>query len=148
MSNLYGPNDHFSEDRSHLLAAVIKKVHAAVVGGHSTIEMWGDGTAKREFAFTPDVARFIVNCISKIDDLPVSMNVGAGVDYSVETYYRMVMDILGFKGQLIQNLEKPTGMQRKLTDINRAMKFGWDGGTPIRIGLEKTIDWYLQSLEI
>lgn len=148
LSNLYGPNDHFSEDRSHLLAAVIKKVHAAVVGGHSTIEMWGDGTAKREFAFTPDVARFIVNCISKIDDLPVSMNVGAGVDYSVETYYRMVMDILGFKGQLIQNLEKPTGMQRKLTDSNRAMKFGWDGGTPIRIGLEKTIDWYLQSLEI
>jgi GDP-L-fucose synthase len=129
------------------LAAVIKKVHAAVVGGHPTIEMWGDGTAKREFTFTPDVAKFIVNCISKIDDLPVSMNVGAGVDYSVETYYRMVMDILGFKGQLIQNLDKPTGMQRKLTDSNRAMEFGWDGGTPIRIGLEKTIDWYLQSLE-
>ncbi len=148
LSNLYGPHDHFSEDRSHLLAAVIKKVHTAVVSGDPTIEMWGDGTAKREFAYVPDVAQFIVNCISRIDDLPVTLNVGAGVDYSVETYYRMVMEILNYEGQLTQNLEKPTGMQRKLTDSNRAMKFGWDGGTPIRVGLEKTIDWYLQSLEI
>jgi len=148
LSNLYGPNDHFDEDRSHLLAAIIKKVHWAVQNNLDSVEMWGDGTARREFTFVNDAAAFIINTLETLHTLPNILNVGAGVDYTIEDYYRMVIAIFGFNGALVPNLEKPTGMTRKLMNVSLAAEFGWQGGTSITEGLEKTVKWFLQNYKV
>jgi GDP-L-fucose synthase len=145
LSNLYGPNDHFESNRSHLLAAIIDKVHYARRENHLEIEMWGSGEAKREFTFVSDVADYIAEIIPNLERVPVTLNIGAGIDYSVREYYQMVCEVMEYKGKIVPNLKKPEGMKRKLMDISAARKYGWVAKTDIRNGIERTVDWYLND---
>lgn len=147
LSNLYGPLDHFEPERSHLLAAVISKIHLAKKQDSNSVEMWGDGTARREFTYVDDVADFLVNASEDLDRFPDTLNIGSGIDYSVLDYYKMVSKAMNYKGTIDVDVTKPTGMQRKLMDVSKARNLGWSPQTSIKSGIDKTVAWYESNLE-
>jgi GDP-L-fucose synthase len=140
-SNLYGPGDHFEPGRSHLLAAVISKVSDAVKNNHAEIVMWGDGKVRREFTYIKDFSQWVASSIGSLEGFPSIVNVGCGIDYTVEEFYHFVMDVLGYKGELVKDLTKPNGNLRKLMDSSEAAALGWAPSTTIRDGIKKTYEW-------
>jgi len=142
-SNLYGPYDHFGTDKSHLLGAVIKKSIEAKEKKDSKIDMWGDGSPKREFTYVTDFADWIFNSSKILNKLPHVLNTGIGVDYSVVEYYNKVLNTIGYSCEVVANESKANGNMRKLMDSSLAMKFGWSPKVSIDEGIKKTIDWYL-----
>lgn len=142
LSNLYGPKDHFEPERSHLLAAVMRKMTDAKKEGKESVEMWGDGSSRREFTFVEDVGEFLIDSLEILHELPITLNVGCGVDYSVREYYGLVARALGYTGSITCDLTKPTGMQRKLMSSTIAQKWGWKPKTEIDSGIRQTLRWY------
>ena len=142
-SNLYGPYDHFGTDKSHLLAAVIKKSIEAKEKRDSKIDMWGDGSPKREFTYVTDFADWIFNSSKILNKLPHVLNTGIGEDYSVIEYYNKVLNTIGYSCEIVANKSKANGNMRKLMDSSLAIKFGWNPKVNIDAGIKKTIDWYL-----
>jgi GDP-L-fucose synthase len=142
-SNLYGPNDHFGTDKSHLLSAVIKKSIEAKEKRETKIDMWGDGSPKREFTFVTDFADWIFKSSKILNKLPNVLNTGIGEDYSVIEYYNKVLNTIGYSCEVVANKSKANGNMRKLMDSSLAMKFGWSPKVGIDEGIKKTIDWYL-----
>ena len=140
-SNLYGPGDNFDPASSHLVASIIHKVLEAKENGLTSLEIWGDGTARREFTFVEDIAEFVVANLHRISDWEMAMNIGAGVDYSVREYYEMVCKVLNFELNFKYNLTRPAGMKQKLMSSSIARKNGWDPSTNLVDGLLKTINW-------
>lgn len=145
-SNLYGPRDSFDVVNSHLIPAAIRKVSTAVRSGQNTIEIWGDGQARREFTFVGDLANFIIANFKDIDNWPEMLNVGCGIDHSVDEYYMTVAKALGFEGSFEHNLDKPVGMMRKLLDSSVARRYGWNPITDLKTGIEKTTKWFLENV--
>lgn len=143
-SNLYGPNDHFESDKSHLLSAIIFKALEAKKN-RSSIEMWGDGKPRREFTYVGDFSNWISKSINNLSELPQYLNLGIGIDYTVREYYEFVLDAIDYRTEIIPNLEKPNGNMRKLMDSTKAKQFGWDPKTSIQIGIENTINWYTSN---
>jgi len=141
-SNLYGPGDHFEIGRSHLLAAIINKVWEAKESGSTEIEMWGDGTSRREFTYVNDVANFIVQSLEVLHSLPHYLNLGAGEDHSISEYYETVCKLMSFEGEITRNLSMPTGMKRKLSSIELAREFGWAPKTSLEEGIVETLSWF------
>jgi GDP-L-fucose synthase len=142
LSNLYGPGDHFESGRSHLIAAIIDKVAKAKELKLDSLEMWGDGTARREFTYVEDIALFIRNSMRQLQDFPDTLNLGSGIDYSVRDYYELVSEAMSYRGTIVPNLLKPTGMERKLMDVSKARALGWAPTTSIEDGIVETIKWY------
>jgi GDP-L-fucose synthase len=146
LSNLFGPGDHFSSDKSHLLAAIITKVEAAKRTNAPEIIMWGTGNARREFTYVDDVADFIVTKIFSFKELPVTLNIGIGEDYSVIEYYQMVAQYAGYNGKIECDPSKPEGVRQKLLNIEIAKKLGWNPTTRMPDAIAKTYDWYIESV--
>lgn len=140
-SNLYGPNDHFGSDKSHLLSAIITKAIEAQEK-KTSIEMWGDGEPRREFTFVDDFSEWISKSIDNLSSLPQYLNLGVGVDYTVKEFYQFVLDAIDYKTEIIPNPEKPNGNMRKLMDSSQAREYGWDPKTSIESGIMTTINWY------
>jgi len=147
LSNLYGPGDKYSEENSHLVAAVIQKIDVSIKSSSNNVEMWGDGLAKREFTFVNDVASFIVDKIGETKSMPPVMNLGAGVDYTVRDYYEKIAQVMGFDGEIISLPSKPVGMKRKLMDSGLATSYGWNPKTDLDSGLLETIEHYRANRE-
>lgn len=145
LSNLYGPGDHFDQDRSHLVAAIIKKVAEAKSSDSKVIDMWGDGSARREFTYVKDVADYIAMNLDNLEQLPAVLNLGLGVDYSVKEYYLEVMKAFDLEAEIKSDISKPSGMQRKLLNVERARSLGWKPKTSLNAGLKSTIEWYLRQ---
>jgi len=140
--NLYGRYDSFDPMRSHLAAAVIHKLHRAKVEGRDTVEIWGEGTARREFLYAGDLADAILAAIDRFDSVPAVMNIGAGVDHTVNEYYEAAARVVGFTGRFTHDLSKPVGMMRKLMDVSRATEWGWTASTPLERGLAEAYEFY------
>jgi len=143
--NLYGPDDDFSPEKSHLIPAIIRKLHEAKENGSKEVEIWGDGTAAREFMYVDDLASFIVSSLKKLEDLPLYLNIGIGDDHTVNDYYSVAAQVIGYEGEFIHDLSRPTGMMRKLVDISLAQKHGWKARTSLKDGLRKTVDYYVEN---
>jgi len=144
-SNLYGPHDHFNPNRSHLLAAIIQKAIEAKENNSKTIEMWGNGEPRREFTYVDDFANWIALSSKLLNQLPIVLNTGIGIDYSVKEYYEKVLVALGLDVEITANPNKPSGNMRKLMDSSLAKEYGWLAPTDIDTGIAKTIDWYLKN---
>ncbi|MFA5072417.1 MAG: GDP-L-fucose synthase [Nitrospirota bacterium] len=144
--NLYGRWDKFNPAYSHLIAAVIKKIHDAKMQGEKEVIIWGDGTARREFLFAGDLADCVLNAICQFDSLPSLMNVGFGSDYSINEYYDAVAEIVGYTGTFIHDLSKPVGMKQKLVHIGRQNKWGWHARTSLREGLGASYSFFLDQM--
>lgn len=142
-SNLYGPRDTFDPTRSHLIASTIFKTHRAHETGSPAVEVWGDGTARREFTFAPDLAHWIAASIDGIGSWPLYMNIGAGVDHSIRDFYELAAGIVGFDGDLAFDTSKPSGVPQRLIDSTLARSHGWEPRTGIRDGMAACYDSFL-----
>lgn len=140
--NLYGRFDHFDAVRSHLLPAAIMKVANAIAHRQETIEIWGDGTARREFLFADDLADFIWTFLPKLAELPDPLNVGVGEDHSVTDYYETIARVAGWQGRFTYDASKPAGMKRKLLDVSAQKALGWSPLTSLEIGIRETMGYY------
>ncbi len=143
--NLYGRHDKFDPKHSHLLPAIIHKVHLAKENGEKTVEIWGNGTARREFMYAGDLADAVMRAASGMDALPELMNCGLGHDHSINDYYETVADVIGWDGTFTHNLSKPVGMKQKLCATNRQDSWGWFAPTSLRDGIKTTYDFYLNE---
>ncbi len=142
-SNLYGKYDHFDPESSHLIPAVIKKIHEAKQKNAMTVEIWGDGTARREFMYAEDLAECIFECVENFAQVPELMNVGLGKDYSINEYYEVAAKVMGYQGTFKHDLSKPVGMKRKLVSTKRAQSFGWQSHYSLEEGLERSYKYFL-----
>lgn len=136
--NLYGLHDKFDPARSHLVPAIIRKIHEAKESGAPSVEIWGDGTARREFMFAGDLADAIWAGAARFTDLPGFMNVGLGHDHSINDYYRQAAEVIGWDGTFTHDLDRPTGMKQKLVAIDRQKDFGWAPQVSLAEGLART----------
>jgi GDP-L-fucose synthase len=147
-SNLYGPGDNFNPGSSHLLASVIRKVHQAKESGSDGIDVWGSGGARREFTFVGDLASWVAASVDDIESLPPLLNLGIGVDYSIDEFYLAAMKIIGYQVPLIHDPTKPEGMMAKLMDSSLAKTHhGWNPTTALTQGIEKTYRWFIERQE-
>ncbi len=144
-SNLYGTGDSFAEGRSHLVASTIAKAHTAVGAGDDQIEVWGDGTARREFTFADDLAEWLVGQVGAIEAWPALLNLGVGVDHSIREYYEAAARATGFTGRFDYDTTKPSGVPQRLLDSSRARTLGWNPGTTLDEGYARVYAAYLDS---
>ena len=142
--NLYGPYDKFDPKNSHLLPAIIHKVHQAKLTGDATVEIWGDGTARREFMYAGDLADAVWKAVENPGGLPGAMNIGLGHDHSINDYYATVADVIGWKGAFTHDLSRPVGMKQKLCSTARQTDWGWSAPTTLRDGISQTYRHYLE----
>ena len=143
--NLYGRHDKFDPVHSHLLPAIIHKVHLAKQSGQKTVEIWGNGTARREFMYAGDLADALIRAVNDFETLPIYMNVGLGHDYSINEYYQTAAEVMDYKGSFVHDVSKPVGMARKLVSIDRQQAWGWNSKIDLHIGIEKTYEFYLKE---
>ena len=141
--NLFGLHDKFDPQWSHMIPAIIHKLHRAKVNGEPFVEVWGSGEARREFLFAEDLADAILEMIGRFDDVPPLMNVGVGIDYSVNEYYDTAAKVIGYEGGFVHDLSKPIGMLRKLSSTAKLGQFGWRPKHSLEQGIEKTYFYYL-----
>ncbi len=140
-SNLYGPGDNFDSKSSHLVAACIKKVIAAKEHSESEILVWGDGKARREFTYVDEVSAWLAAALPSIHEWPHAMNLGLGVDFSVEEFHKFALDALDYQAELVFQPEKPAGMRQKLMDSSLARNnFGWDPKILPENGMRLTLE--------
>lgn len=144
--NLYGAYDKFDPQSSHLVPAIIHKVHLAREKGENTVEIWGDGTARREFMYSGDLADAVFKAAADLEATPDLMNIGVGVDHSINDYYATVARMIGWDGSFIHDLSKPVGMAQKLCDTTRQTAWGWRPGTSLETGIAKTYQHYQESI--
>ncbi|HVW90146.1 MAG TPA: NAD-dependent epimerase/dehydratase family protein [Gaiellaceae bacterium] len=142
--NLYGPHDHFGAT-AHLVAAALAKTEDARALGAPTIEIWGDGTARREFMHAADLCAAVLHVLPRLEDVPARLNVGPGVDHSVNEYYEAAAATVGWHGRFVHDLDRPVGMQRKLLDVSRMRAIGWEARVTLADGLADTYRWLVES---
>ena len=145
--NLFGPHDKFDPKHSHLLPAIIHKVHQAKITGQPTVEIWGDGKARREFMYAPDLADAVWRAVADIEMLPELTNIGTGRDYTINEYYAEVANVINWNGEFLHDLTRPVGMKQKLCNTSRANKWGWRAPTDLRTGIQETYKFYLESYQ-
>lgn len=145
--NLYGRHDKYGKTNSHLIPAVIRKIHEAKEAGDETVTIWGDGSARREFMNAADLSDFIYFVMDRLEKIPQNLNVGLGHDYSIEEYYRAVASVVGFEGSFEHDLNKPVGMRQKLVDISQLESIGWTYKTKLIDGIKQAYEFYKEDIK-
>jgi GDP-L-fucose synthase len=145
--NLYGRYDHFNAAVAHLVPSALLKVDAAKKAGIDEVEIWGDGTVRREFMYAGDIADAVIRLGEIYESAPDVMNVGLGTDYSVLEYYQMAAEVVGWNGRWRFDTSKPVGMRQKLISVERQMKWGWQFKTSLRDGMQLAYDYYLNEAQ-
>ena len=141
-TNLYGPGDNMDPNSSHVIPALIRKVIEAQEAGRDTVEVWGTGSATRDFLYVDDAARGIVDAAERYDE-PDPVNLGSGSEISIRDLAELIAALCEFDGQLVWDAARPDGQPRRLVDASRAREaFGFAPRTDFREGLRRTIDWY------
>ena len=144
--NLYGPHDDFNAETAHLVPAVIRKIHAAVAAGSEVVDIWGDGTARREFMFVGDLADFMCLAIERFEELASYTNVGLGCDYTIDEYYAAAAEVIGYDGEFHHDTGKPVGMRQKQVDVTRQAELGWAPAVSLHEGIRLTYVHYRETL--
>ena len=143
--NLYGPEDNFDPSSSHVIPALIRKVHEAQLRGDKEIPVWGDGSPTREFLYSTDAARGIVMA-TQLYDGAEPVNLGTNYEISIKDLITLICELMGYEGELVWQVDKPNGQPRRCLDTERAkQEFGFTAEMEFRQGLKNTIDWYRQN---
>lgn len=140
-TNLYGPNDNFDLESSHVLPALIRKFHDAKTKKADTVTLWGTGAPKREFLHVDDLAAACLFLMKNYNDSEI-INVGTGEDISIRELAEMVKKIVGYDGKIIWDVSKPDGTPRKLLDISKINALGWRHQTKLEVGIKATYEWF------
>ncbi len=146
--NLYGRHDNFTPPNSHLLPAIIHKVHQAKINNRRIVEIWGDGTARREFMYAGDLSSAVWKALIEIDLMPDLFNCGLGYDYTINEYYSEVANVIGWNGDFVHDLNKPIGMSQKLSNVSKQKNWGWVPSTSLKEGITNTYSFYLENRKI
>lgn len=150
-TNMYGPNDNFNLETSHVLPALMRKFHEAKTNNEKNVAIWGTGKPLREFLFVEDLADALSFLMENIDAKDVyekgisQINIGTGKDISILDLAKLIAEIVGFKGEIINDFSKPDGTPRKLMDVSRLNELGWSYKTELEVGINKTYEWYLNK---
>ncbi|SFG89759.1 GDP-L-fucose synthase [Desulfotomaculum arcticum] len=146
-ANIYGPNDNFDLNSSHVLPALIRKFYEAKIKNKSEVEIWGTGQPKREFLYVDDLADASVFLMNNYDykDIGAIINIGTGEDLTIKQLAEMVKNIVGFAGRLKFNADRSDGPPRKLLDVSRLRALGWQAKTVLEDGIKKTYEWFAGS---
>jgi len=145
-TNLYGPNDNFDLETSHVLPAMIAKFHNAMNHSeHWEVKLWGDGSAMREFLHVDDLAEACYVCMQKYNESE-HINVGTGEDVTIKQLAEMIADVAGYKRDINWDTTKPNGTPRKVLNVDKIKALGWEPKISLREGIEKTYQWYKECL--
>jgi GDP-L-fucose synthase len=140
-TNLYGPNDNFDLESSHVLAGLLRKAHDAKIRKARELVVWGSGKPRREFLHVDDLASACLFLLQKYDS-PEIINVGCGTDISIRELAELICDVIGFDGELAWDASKPDGTPRKLLDVSKLNNLGWRPTISLRDGIARTYDWF------
>ena len=146
-TNLYGFNDNFHPENSHVLPALIRKFHEAKVRNDNQVVIWGTGTPRREFLHVDDLAEACLFLMQNYSD-ELHLNVGTGEDIEIGQLAEMIKKIVGYGGDIIHDTSKPDGTPRKLLDVTRINRLGWKARIPLEKGIEETYKWYADSVSV
>jgi len=152
-TNLYGPEDNFHPENSHVIPAMIRRFHEAKLNEADSVEIWGSGTPKREFLHVDDMASACIHVMSltketyqgETDPMLSHINVGTGVDVSIKELAETIRAVVGFSGDIYFNTDMPDGAPRKLSDVSLLGRLGWQSKIGLRPGLENAYTWFLQN---
>jgi GDP-L-fucose synthase len=144
-TNLYGPGDNFHPDNSHVLPALMRRIHEAKINNDPEVVIWGSGTPRREFLHVDDLASALVFLLENYDS-PDTINVGVGDDVSIRELAETIAEVVGYTGTLTQDTSKPDGTPRKLLDVSRLSALGWKAQIGLEEGIRETYEWYLTHL--
>jgi GDP-L-fucose synthase len=145
-TNLYGPNDNFDLQSSHVLPALIRKFHEAKMQGRSEVVIWGSGSPRREFLHVDDLADACLFLMRHFDD-EIHINVGTGEDLTIRALAELVSEVVYPDAQLSFDTSKPDGTPQKLLDVSRLQDLGWKHHYDLRSGIEMTYSWFLENVE-
>ncbi|HDR2366109.1 TPA: GDP-L-fucose synthase [Enterobacter asburiae] len=152
-TNLYGYNDNFHAENSHVVPALIRRFHNAKIENQDSVTVWGSGTPKREFLFVDDMASasiYVMNLpaetyVKNTSPMLSHINVGTGIDCTIRELAETIASVIGFKGQIVFDASKPDGTPRKLMDVERLSNMGWRWSTSLHEGLTLTYEWFLNN---
>jgi GDP-L-fucose synthase len=146
-TNLYGSFDNFDLKSSHVLPAMLRKFHEAVINNHSDVTLWGSGIPKREFLFVDDMAEAVVHALE--NSLPEHLyNIGSGKEITIKELAETIQKVTGHKGKIVWDASKPDGTPRKLLDVSKIKQRGWQYSTELEVGISKTYLWFLENKNI
>ena len=143
-TNLYGPNDNFDLETSHVLPALLRKIHQANVSGDPMVTLWGTGTPRREFLHVDDLADATVFALKHYDG-EEHLNVGIGSDVAISELAELIAKIVGYEGEFAYDTSMPDGTPRKLLDVSKMSDLGWTASIGLEEGIVSTYDWYLDN---
>jgi GDP-L-fucose synthase len=146
-TNLYGPNDNFNLQTSHVLPALIRRFHEAKVSEAPYVECWGDGSPMREFLYVDDLAEACRVCMEKYDGAE-HLNVGTGRDVTIKELTEKIAKVVGYSGEIRWDTTKPNGTPRKVLNIEKIKSLGWEPNIDLYSGITKTYDWFKQNVII
>ena len=146
-TNLYGPNDNFDINNGHVFPSLIAKFHGSLEKSiHWEVELWGDGSPKREFLHVDDLAEACVKCMQEYDE-PEPINVGTGEDVTIKELAETIADVVGYKNNVKWNTDKPNGTPRKVLNVDKIKSLGWEPKIGLREGIESTYEWYKENVQ-
>ncbi len=140
-TNLYGPNDNFDLESSHVLPALLRKFHEAKIENKKEVEIWGTGKAKREFLYVDDLADACVFLMNNYDSSEI-VNIGTGEDLSIKDLADIIKRVVGYQGKTVYDTSKPDGTPRKLLDVSKIHNLGWKHKIDLETGIKETYEWY------
>lgn len=143
--NLYGKYDKFDGIKSHMIPAAILKISQAKLAQMDEVQIWGDGTVRREFMYALDLADALFYCIDHFQKMPTMLNIGLGHDFSINEYYAKIAAVVGFEGSFNHDLTKPIGMKQKLVSTTKLTALGWKPKHTLEQGLQQTYQYYLEN---
>ncbi len=146
-TNLYGPNDNFDLESSHVLPAMIRKFDDAKESGSNEVVLWGTGTPKREFLYVDELANACIFLMNNYDSFEI-INIGTGEDLSISQLSEIVKNIVGYEGNIVWDTSKPDGTPRKLLDVSKLHSLGWKHHRYLKEGIERTYEWYKANKNI
>lgn len=152
-TNLYGQNDNFHQENSHVIPALLRRFHEARLANAETVVVWGSGTPMREFLYVDDMAKASIHVMNlpreiyseNTEPMLSHINVGTGVDCTIRELAETIASVVGFEGEIIFDSNKPDGTPRKLMNVERLANMGWRWSTSLRDGLTLTYDWFLKN---
>ena len=143
-TNLYGPNDNFNLESSHVLPALIRKFHEAKINNISEVVLWGTGSPKREFLHVDDLADACLFLMKNYNDSEI-VNVGTGEDIAIKDLAELIKKVVGYEGNLVWDTSKPDGTPRKLLDVSKINNLGWQYQIKLATGVKATYKWYKEE---
>ena len=143
-TNLYGPGDNFDPQTSHVLPALLRKFHEAKLSGLDSVTLWGSGTPRREFLHVDDLAKAVLFLLQGYDEA-TAINVGTGVDIEISELASLISEVTNYQGSINWDTSKPDGTPRKLLDVSRINRLGWNSEILLTDGIKSTYEWFVQN---